>query len=255
MRYLKTWERALPGGKGTPGEGGSVKLCLSLFHQCGHAESDPPRGRWTEGVTRQNRFYGGRVSQAKQMRPTLKEKPTLSTTKHWQKGSCEKAGAQGSLHQKHEACGFKKRRGGMGLARSCSPHFCDSKLLSAIARLPGEGSRTLTSFPATGTHSSIWRIVPIFHTGSLTSLFCGFLLLCKTCFHLNLDVTVSTVRKSSTFILGKIAPKSEFPLLSEAERRSELYLARRKACSSSHPKILPRVPFLFSEPVSCRSGP
>lgn len=151
--------------------------------------------------------------------------------------------------------GFKKRRGGMGLARSCSPHFCDSKLLSAIARLPGEGSRTLASFPATGTHSSIWRMVPIFHTGSLTSLFCGFLLLCKTCFHLNLDVTVSTVRKSSTFILGKIAPKSEFPLLSEAERRSELYLARRKACSSSHPKTLPRVPFLFSEPVSCRSGP
>lgn len=128
-----------------------------------------------------------------------------------------------------------KRRGGMGLARSCSPHFCDSKLLSAIASLPGEGYMTLSSFPATGTHSSIWRIVPIFHTGSLTFLFCAFLLLCKTCFYLNLDVSVSTARKSSTFILGKIVPKSEFPLLSEAERHSELYLACRKARSSSHP--------------------
>lgn len=208
-----------------------------------------------KGSQGQMRFYGGRVSQAEQMRPTLKEKPTLSTAKHWQKGSCKRAGAQGSLHQKHEACGFKKRWGRKELARSCSPHFCDSKLLSAIASLPGEGYRTLASFPATGTHSSIWRIVPIFHTGSLTSLFCGLLLLCKTCFYLNLDVSVSTARKSSTFILGKIAPKSEFPLLSEAERRSELYLARRKACSSSYPQTLPHIPFLFSEPVSCRSGP
>lgn len=123
MRYLKKWERALPGGKGTPGEGGSVKLCLSLFHQCGHAESDPPRGRWTEGVTRQNRFYGGKVSQAKQMRPTLKEKPTLSTAKHWQKGSCEKAGAQGRLHRKHEACGLQEKTGWNGIGKKLFTTF------------------------------------------------------------------------------------------------------------------------------------
>lgn len=108
--------------------------------------------------------------------------------------------------------------------------------------------------------------LPLVHTAQFEELsqfftqdlllpsFVGFYCYVKLAFILILMSVFWLVEKSSTFILGKSVPKSEFPLLWEAERRSELYLDHRKACSSSHPQTLPRIPFLFSEPVSCRSG-